>query len=44
MKSFLSPFQRAAEVVDPLGIPAARRRGGGGGGEDSAGLRQAGAD
>ena len=29
----LSPFQQAAEVVDPPGIPAARRRGVGGGGE-----------
>ena len=33
MTTFLSPFQQAAEVVDLLGIPAARWRGGGGGGE-----------
>ena len=39
-QTFLSLFQRAAEVVDLLhGIPAARRRGGGGGVENSAGLR-----
>ena len=31
MKTFLSPFQRAADVVDLLGILAARRRGGGDG-------------
>jgi hypothetical protein len=33
MKTFLSPFQRGAEVEDPLGILAARERGGSGGGE-----------
>ena len=33
MKMILSPFQWAADVVDPPGIPAARRRGGGGGGK-----------
>ena len=39
-QTFLSPFQRAAEVVDLLhGIPAARQCGGGGGVENSAGLR-----
>ena len=38
-QTFLSLFQRAAEVVDLLhAIPAARQRGGGGG-ENSAGLR-----
>jgi hypothetical protein len=39
MKSFLCPFQRAAEVVNLHGIPAARRCGGGGGEIISAGLR-----
>ena len=43
MKTSFSPFQREAEVVDPLGIPAARRRGGGGGGEFLQGFAQAGA-
>ena len=38
-QTFLSLFQRAAEVVDLHGIPAARRCGGGGGVEISAGLR-----
>jgi hypothetical protein len=33
MKTFHSSFQRAAEVVDPLGIPTTRRRGDGGGGK-----------